>query len=81
MESTKAYVLINASPGHALDVARRLQGAPGIVRADAITGDYDVVALVEGSDINAVGTMIVERIQNVQGVYKTITCLVVQSAS
>ncbi|HLH67678.1 MAG TPA: Lrp/AsnC ligand binding domain-containing protein [Candidatus Dormibacteraeota bacterium] len=73
----KAYVLINASPGRALEVAERLQEQEGISAADAITGEYDVIAVCEAPDVNAIGQLIVEKIQKVEGVFKTITCLVV----
>jgi DNA-binding Lrp family transcriptional regulator len=73
----RAYVLINASPGKAIDIARRIQGQPGIAAADAITGEYDVVAVCEAPDVNAMGQLIVERIQKTEGVFKTITNLVV----
>jgi DNA-binding Lrp family transcriptional regulator len=74
----KAYVLINASPGHAIEVANKLQGQPGIAAADAITGEYDVIAVCEAPDVNAIGALIVDRIQKVEGVFKTITCLAVK---
>ncbi|MFN2463668.1 MAG: Lrp/AsnC ligand binding domain-containing protein [Candidatus Dormibacteria bacterium] len=72
-----AYVLINTSPGRAMDVARRLQGTRGVTVADAITGEYDVIARLEGEDINAVGGVIVEAVQKIEGVVKTVTCLAV----
>lgn len=74
----KAYVLINASPGRALEVAKKLQGGDGITAADAITGEYDVVAVCEAADVNAIGALIVDRIQKVDGVFKTVTCLAVR---
>jgi DNA-binding Lrp family transcriptional regulator len=73
----KAYALINASPGRALDIAVHLKGKPGIVAADAITGDYDVIAVCEAPDVNGIGMIIIDQIQKVDGVFKTITCLVV----
>jgi DNA-binding Lrp family transcriptional regulator len=73
----KAYVLINASPGKALEIALRLQEQAGITAADAITGEYDVIAVCEAPDVNAIGALIVDKIQKVEGVFKTITCLVV----
>jgi DNA-binding Lrp family transcriptional regulator len=73
----KAYVLINASPGRALEVAARMQGQSGISAADAITGEYDVIAVCEAPDVNAIGQLIVDKIQKIDGVFKTITCLVV----
>lgn len=72
----KAYVLITASPGKALDISRNLSGRHGVVAADPITGEYDVIAVCEGPDVNAIGQTIVSEIQNVEGVFKTTTCLV-----
>lgn len=73
----KAYVLINASPGKALEIARAIQDQPGITAADAVTGEYDVVAVCEAPDVNAMGQVIVNGIQKIDGVFKTITNLVV----
>jgi DNA-binding Lrp family transcriptional regulator len=74
----KAYVLINASPGRALEVAQKMQGVKGITAADAITGEYDVIAVCEAEDVNSIGQMIVDNIQKIDGVFKTVTCLAVR---
>ena len=74
----RAYVLINASAGRAIDVARSLAGVSGITNADAITGEYDVIAQVDAPDVAGIGNVIVEKIQKVDGVFKTITCLAVK---
>src|SRR6266852_7563437 len=76
--NVRAYVLINASAGKAIDVARSLQGVTGIQHADAITGEYDVIAQVEAPDVAGIGTIIVDKIQKVDGVFKTVTCLAVR---
>ena len=74
----RAYVLISATPGKAIDVASKLKGQDGIVQVDAITGEYDVIAQVQASDIAGIGVLIVEKIQRQEGVFKTITCLAVE---
>jgi DNA-binding Lrp family transcriptional regulator len=74
----RAYVLISASPGKAMQVAKTMAGVPGIKHADAITGEYDVIAQVEASDISGIGSIIVEKIQKIDGVFKTVTCLAVR---
>ena len=74
----RAYVLTSAVAGKALEVAAALKNQPGVVQADAITGEYDVIALVEANDVAGVGRLVVERVQAAPGVIKTITCLVVQ---
>ena len=71
----RAYVLINASPGLALELARRLRDVPAIEDADAITGQYDVIAICEVLDVNTLGRLIVGDIQKREGVFKTTTCL------
>src|SRR5665213_4316873 len=70
----KAYVLINASPGRALEVAKKMEGVSGITAADAITGEYDVIAVCEAPDVNSIGSLIVDKIQKIDGVFKTVTC-------
>ncbi len=71
----RAYVLINAAPGRALELARRLREVPAIRDADAITGEYDIVAVCEAPDLNNLGRLIVGEIQKLEGVFKTTTCL------
>jgi DNA-binding Lrp family transcriptional regulator len=60
-----------------MDVAKRLQNTKGVTVADAITGEYDVIARIEGEDVNAIGGVIVEAVQKIEGVFKTVTCLAV----
>ncbi len=74
----RAYVLISTQPGKAMDVVKRMSGEDGIVQSDAITGEYDVIAQVEASDVAGVGALIVEKIQRIDGVFKTVTCLAVK---
>jgi len=74
----RAYVLISATAGKALEVVGKLRGQEGVGKADAITGEYDVIAEVEAPDVAGIGKLIVEKVQAAEGVFKTITCLVVQ---
>lgn len=74
----RAYVLISASPGRAIDVAAGMTGQTGIIQADAITGEYDCIAQVEAPDVAGIGSLIVEKIQRIDGVFKTVTCLAVE---
>src|ERR1041384_1804564 len=74
----KAYVLINASPGRALEVAKKMEGVSGITAADAITGEYDVIAVCEAQDVNSIGSLIVDKTQKIDGVSKPVTCLAVK---
>ena len=73
----RAYVLITATPGKALDVAQQLQGKQGVIAADAITGEYDVIVQVQAEDVPGIGRLIVDKVQAADGVFKTVTCLAV----
>ncbi len=74
----RAYVLISTTPGKAMEVAKAMGAVSGINHADAITGEYDVIAQVEAPDVSGIGTLIVEKIQKIDGVFKTVTCLAVR---
>jgi DNA-binding Lrp family transcriptional regulator len=79
----KAYVLVKVTPGKVRDVTgdlvKKQRAGARILSVDAITGPYDVVAVVEGPDLNAIGTLVTEFIGTTAGVQSTLTCLVVFS--
>ena len=75
--AVQAYVLISASQGRTRDIVREVDGLAGVRSAHAVTGPYDVIALVEGSDINGLGETVLSQIQAVKGVLRTVTSIVV----
>ena len=79
---TRAYVLIESAVGKAKGVAEGVQNLQfpdaRIVSVDAVTGPFDVIALLESDDLDKVGRAITDGIQQVDGVQRTTTCLVVK---
>lgn len=73
-----AYVLVNASPGRAGEARKQIAEIPGVTSSHAVTGAYDIIAYIEGSDISELGNTVVSRIQAVDGVAQTMTCVVVE---
>ena len=73
----RAYVLVNASPGRTLELAQRILNIEGVQASDPITGEHDIVVICEAADISALGTLIVQGIQRLDGIFKTTTCLFV----
>ena len=59
----KAYVLINVRPGGIRDVVRDLHRVEGVLEANMTFGPYDVVAIVQASDINHLGNILAVNIQ------------------
>jgi len=74
----RAYVLIQTEVGQTGRVAREVAEIDGTVSAVPVAGPYDVIAIVEAASIDALGKIVVSRIQGVKGVTRTLTCTVVQ---
>lgn len=72
-----AYVLILTEVGRAADVAAAVSQIPGVEAADDVTGPYDVIARASADDVDALGRMVVARIQQVPGIDRTLTCPIV----
>jgi DNA-binding Lrp family transcriptional regulator len=71
----KAYMFINALHGQSLALTKAIRDVPGVKGADAITGDYDVVASVQAADLPELRE-IMAGVQAIDGVLKTTTCMV-----
>lgn len=76
--ATKAYILIETAVGKTRNAVLTLQKVPGIKTVDPVTGPYDIIAIVEGKDLNAVGDLVTDSIHPVSGVTRTVTCLAIQ---
>ena len=74
----EAFVLIQAEVGMAARVGQTVRAMQGVRSADVVTGPYDVVACVEAASIDALGSLVVSKIQAVEGITRTLTCPVVQ---
>jgi DNA-binding Lrp family transcriptional regulator len=77
--SAEAFILIETSVGRVKAVAEELRSMPGVESAVGVSGPYDVVAVVSGPDLNAVGELVSLRIHAVNGVVRTVTCLSLDS--
>ena len=76
----KAYMFINAGQGKEHAVAEAVRGMVGVLDADAITGDFDVVATLESNELGGLRSVMTE-IQKIDGIKKTTTCLVLSEPS
>ncbi len=72
-----AYVLISVSVGKARQVYEKLLKIPGVQNVDAISGPYDIIATLQGGDFNQIGTLVLDKVQAIEGVVDTITCNVI----
>lgn len=76
---TKAYILIETSVGKSREVAEKLKSLDGVMSVDAVTGPFDIIAVVDAPDLNAVGNLVTSQIHTINGLTRTTTCLSVGS--
>ncbi len=72
-----AYVLINVAAGAAKEVYSKLQKLNFVQRVDAVSGPYDMIAMVDGPTFNDIGKFVIEKMQPIPGITNTITCNVI----
>jgi DNA-binding Lrp family transcriptional regulator len=72
-----AYILIQTEVGKAAAVAAEIAGIQGVTTAEDVTGPYDVIVKAEADNVDLLGQLVVARIQNVDGITRTLTCPVV----
>ena len=73
----RAVVLIETSVGKTKEVVAALRGVKEVNSVDAVTGPYDIIAVVEASDLNSIGDVVTSRVHTVPGIVRTVTCLAV----
>jgi len=61
------------------EVARKIATLPEVQEAHIITGDWDIVLKVRVTDIDELGKFIVDKLRKIEGVEKTLTCVVLDT--
>ena len=74
-----AYILIETNVGASKKVVEAIQKLDGVESVYQVTGPYDVIATVEGTDLRAIGSIVTEKIHPIIGISRTVTCLKIGS--
>lgn len=69
-----AYILIQTEVGKAGQVTDRVRSIAGVTQVDPVTGPYDVIALAEAADLDALAKGTVMPMQQLEGITRTLTC-------
>ena len=75
--AVQAYILIQTDVGKAAEVATKIQGLEGVTLAEDVTGPYDVIVRAEAKNVDELGRLVVSKVQNLEGITRTLTCPVV----
>ena len=73
--AARAFVLIEAQVGSAPQVVQALRTLTEVRKADVITGNFDIIALVEAANMAEMAELVTGQIQGIRGVLRTITCV------
>lgn len=73
----QAYILIQTEVGKASTVADVIAKLPGIIQAEDVTGPYDVIVRAQADAVDELGRMVVARVQQIEGITRTLTCPIV----
>jgi DNA-binding Lrp family transcriptional regulator len=75
----RAYVLIETAVGTAGFVAAEVKRLDydevRLISSDAVTGPFDVIALLESPNLDTLARFVSERVQSISGVQRTTTCI------
>jgi DNA-binding Lrp family transcriptional regulator len=71
-----AYVLIETQVGRVAHVAQAITKLDGVQLAEDLAGPYDVIAKVQAPSLDKLGRLVGSRIQVLDGVSRTVTCIV-----
>lgn len=72
--SVAAYLLINTTTGKESAVVSALHKINGVKHAHVVTGLHDVIAYVQGGNLNELKSIIIKDIRGVEGIQRTVTC-------
>ncbi|ATZ24241.1 Lrp/AsnC ligand binding domain-containing protein [Streptomyces lavendulae] len=73
----QAYILIQTEVGKASFVAESIGKIAGVIQAEDVTGPYDVIVRAQADTVDDLGRMVVAKVQQVEGITRTLTCPVV----
>jgi DNA-binding Lrp family transcriptional regulator len=72
-----AYILIQTAVGGSVAVAEAIRAVEGVLRVDAVTGPYDVIAMVEARSVDDLGKLVLSQIQQIPNITRTLTCPII----
>jgi len=71
-----AYVLVEIEVGKVAHVAQALTKLDGVQLAEDLAGPYDIIAKIQAPSLDQLGQLVVAHIQLLDGVTRTVTCIV-----
>jgi DNA-binding Lrp family transcriptional regulator len=74
--SISAVVLVDVTGDHTKSAYKTITRMAGVKAVYAVTGDHDLIIIVETDTIETLGDLILSKIRSIDGVTKTMTSIV-----
>lgn len=71
-----AVVLVDVTGDHTKSAYKTITRMAGVKAVYAVTGDHDLIIIVETETIETLGDLILSKIRSIDGVTKTMTSIV-----
>ena len=76
--ATLAYLFVECLPDHVKGALSRLKRIPAVREAHIVIGEYDVIAMMEAPDAQALSEAVLSKIHSIPGVKRTTPNLAVE---
>ena len=74
---TKVFIFISFRPDAKIsqrDLAKRIAQLNGVFEVHIVSGEYDLLIKVRGSSLEEIGKLVIDKLRELDGVDKTLTC-------
>jgi DNA-binding Lrp family transcriptional regulator len=74
-----SYGTPNKKPPSQREIAQQIARFPEVQEVHIIAGDWDILIKVKERNIDAIGKFVIDKLRNIKGVEKTLTCMVFET--
>jgi len=71
----RVFLLIETAAGKSKEVTTALKQLAEVESTNMVTGPYDVIAIVEGTNLNDIGDLVTAKIHPITGINRTVMCI------
>jgi DNA-binding Lrp family transcriptional regulator len=75
-KKVRAFLLLETPTADKTHIIRTISQLPGVVSVDGVNGVYDVIATIEGNNLDEIGNLVVTQMHHVINTCRYAICLV-----
>lgn len=75
-KKVKAFLLMETQTENKSTVISTLDHLPGVVSVNHVSGVYDIIAMIEGNNLDEIGNLVVTQLQPINNICRCVVCLI-----